>query len=83
MGKMSLLATNFFFVLLFWGVSVWMYQNRNRPVKIHSVFPLVVKYRKERLHPLFRDRSEVVWIALFMFLVGCLFFVSLILNLFK
>lgn len=82
MEKMGLLTMNCLFIFIFWGVSIWMFSNRSRPVKINSVFPIVVKYRKGRLHPLYGDRSDILWFALFMFLLGCLFFASLILNLF-
>jgi hypothetical protein len=83
MAKSSLLTMNLLFIVLFWGVSIWIYHYRNRPMKINAVFPLIVKYRKQRLHPLFRDKSEVVWIALWMFLLGSLFFVGLLLNLLR
>lgn len=82
MGRSSLLTMNLFFIVLFWGVSLWIYHYRNRPRQISTVLPLIAKHRKHRLHPLFRDKSEVVWIALWMFLLGSLFFVGLLLNFF-
>ncbi|NIO17237.1 MAG: hypothetical protein GTN70_09630 [Deltaproteobacteria bacterium] len=82
MDKPSLLAVNLLLILLFWGVSLWIYHSRSRPVKINTLFPLIAKYKKQGLHPLVGDKSDVAWLALWMFLLGSLFFLGLLVNLF-
>ena len=71
------------FVLIFWGTALWIYLHRDRPDALSNRLPLIRKYRESRFFPLFRNRSDVVWLAAWLFIVGLLFLFFLIVNLFR
>lgn len=71
------------FVLIFWGTALWIYLHRDRPDALSNRVPFVRKYREGRLRPLFRNPSDVVWLAAWLFFVGLIFLLFLIVNLFR
>ena len=81
MDSTGFLALGFTLVLLFWCMALWLLSYRNRPEKLNEILPLISRYRNKRLRPLFNDRSEVLWFALWPFLLGSLFLTLLIVNL--
>ena len=72
---------NLLFAALCWGSALWLFLNRNSPDRLSQKFPLIHRYRKHRLHPLFKDRADVLWFAAWPFLLGSVFVVALIVDL--
>jgi len=80
MNDGAILLLDLLFVLLFWGAAAWLFLHRNAPEKLSKKVPLIPHYRKRRLHPLFKDRTEVLWFAFWPFLLGAIFLILLIFN---
>jgi len=57
---------------MLWGSAVWLWRYRDRPDKLNEQLPLIQKFRKNRLHPLFGKRSDVLGLAGWFFGVGLL-----------
>jgi hypothetical protein len=57
-------------VSVFWGLAAWLWYYRNHPDKLNKVIPIISKYRKGRLHPLFANRKDVLGLAGWFFGIG-------------
>lgn len=54
----------------FWAASLWLFLNRRRLDYINRVLPLLRRQRRSRLHPLFRETSDVVALSGLFFVLG-------------
>jgi hypothetical protein len=45
---------------------------RNRPEELSQIIPILAKYRKNRLHPLFRTSKDVIAFAAWVLIPGIL-----------
>lgn len=59
-------------LVMLWGTAAWLWRYRNRPDELNERFPLIPKYRKNRLHPLFGSHGDVLGLAGWFFGVGLL-----------
>lgn len=57
---------------MLWGTAIWLWRYRNRPDELNERLPLIPKYRKNRFHPLFGNRTDVLGLAGWFFGVGLL-----------
>jgi len=47
-------------LIMLWGTGVWAWRYRNHPDKLNEILPLISKFRRNRLHPLFSSRADVL-----------------------
>jgi hypothetical protein len=57
-------------VTLFWGLAGWLFSHRNDLDWLNARLPIFSRYREQRFRPLFRRPSDVVWFAVWWFLLG-------------
>ncbi len=83
MSDNPILILDLLFVVLFWGATVWLFAYRNSPEELNKKIPLIPRYRKRRLHPLFKDRREILGFAFWPFLLGAIFLILLVIHLIR
>ena len=65
-------------LVMLWGTAAWLWHYRNRADELNQLIPLMSKYRKGRLHPLFGSRKDVIGLGGVFFGIGILIFVLLL-----
>jgi len=65
-------------LVLLWGTAAWLWRYRDRADELNELIPLLSKYRKGRLHPLFGSRKDVIGLGGVFFGMGMLIFVLLL-----
>jgi len=61
-----------------WGSAVLLWRYREHPEKLNEVLPLISKFRKNRLHPLFGSRNDILGLAGWFFGIGLLILILLL-----
>ncbi|MGB7874496.1 MAG: hypothetical protein WBL25_08940 [Anaerolineales bacterium] len=59
---------------LLWGSAALLWRYRNHPDRLNEFLPLISKFRRNRLHPLFGSRGDVLGLAGWFFGIGLLIF---------
>lgn len=59
-------------LVILWGTAALLWRYRNRPGNLNERFPLISKFRRNRLHPLFGSRRDVLGLAGWLFGIGLL-----------
>jgi hypothetical protein len=62
----------FAILVMLWGSAAWLWRLRDHPEKLNKLLPMMSKYRKSRLHPLFGSREVVLGLAGWFFGIGLL-----------
>ena len=70
----------FAILALSWGMAAWLWRYRNHLDELNERLPLIHKFRKNRLHPLFGNRADVLGLAGCFFVIGLLMLAVLLMQ---
>lgn len=59
-------------LVILWGTAAWLWRYQDRPDQLNERLPLISKFRRNRLHPLFGSRGDVLGLAGWLFGIGLL-----------
>jgi len=76
----SLTIILFPILVLFWSMAAWLWRYRNHLDELNERLPLIHKFQKNRLHPLFGDGADVLGLAGCFFVIGLLMLALLLMQ---